>query len=100
VDWLSFLSIALVWLVFFFLFKNQKDKVRRRKSRDIRLRSRLPSAVGGSKGNWEWLGAYPEEAARRAIGKNFSPTLSLPPSHALDKVDAATDSGSSERSDG
>lgn len=34
-DWLIFLSIVFVWLVFFFLFKNQKNQVRRRKSREI-----------------------------------------------------------------
>jgi len=62
---------------------------------DYRLRS-----AGRTEGKREWLGAYLEEAARRTRGKNFSPTLSLPPSHALDKVDAAKDSGSSERSDG
>jgi hypothetical protein len=57
-------------------------------------------------GHWEWLGDYPHEAARRAKGKNlrplmeFSPTYSLPQSDALDEMDAAKDTGPTDKSNG
>jgi len=54
-------------------------------------------------GYWEWLGDYPQEAARRAKGKNLRPlmelssTFKLPQSDALEGV---KDSESTEKSDG
>jgi hypothetical protein len=59
-----------------------------------------------SEGKWEWLGDYPQEAARRAKVKNLrplmelSPTCSVPQRDALDKMDRAKDSGSTDKSDG
>ncbi len=35
VDWLIFLSVVSVWFVLYFLFKSQKNEVRRKKSREI-----------------------------------------------------------------
>jgi hypothetical protein len=34
-DWLIFLSVGSVWLVLYFLFKSQKNELRRKKSREI-----------------------------------------------------------------
>jgi len=56
-------------------------------------------------GYWEWLGDYPQEAVRRAEGKNLrplmelSPTYRLPQSDALEKMGKAEDSGSAKKSD-
>jgi len=43
-DWVISLSIAFVWVVLFFLFKVQKNQVRRKKSREIAERA---TAAGG-----------------------------------------------------
>jgi hypothetical protein len=57
-------------------------------------------------GYWEWLGDYPQEAARRAKGKNLrplmelSPTYRLPQSDALEKMGKVEDSGATDKSDG
>lgn len=39
-------------------------------------------------GEWEWLGDYPEEAARRARGKKLRPLMELSPTYSLPQDDA------------
>jgi hypothetical protein len=39
-------------------------------------------------GHWEWLGDYPEEAARRARGENLQPLKELSPTYSVPQSDA------------
>jgi hypothetical protein len=56
-------------------------------------------------GRWEWLGDYPEEAARRAKGTTLrpltelSPTYSVPQSDAVERIRTSEDNGSIEKLD-
>jgi hypothetical protein len=74
-------------------------------NRDILVELPEAKRIEGE-GKWEWLGDYPQEAVRRAKGKNLrplmelSPTYRLPQSDALEKMREADNSGSTEKSDG
>jgi hypothetical protein len=72
--------------------------------RDILAERRKANQIA-QEGRWEWLGDYPEEAARGVKGTNLrsltelSPTYSVPQSDAVERIRTSEDNGSSEKSD-